>query len=454
MFHRMFTSIPPIVCYTVKEQTIVRDGMNIRFYNARILPMKTADASITEGELWVKDDRIALIGDPKGTVPYPFDREIDCRGNLLLPGFKNAHTHSAMTFLRSFADDKPLQQWLKEDCFPMEAHLTGDDIYDLTKLAILEYVSGGVTAAFDMYYHVDRIAACARDMGFRMVICGAANDYGGTAESTERDYDLLNRFDPLVSCRLGFHAEYTTSEPLLRDLAAIAERRKAPVFTHLAETAAEVEDCIARTGMSPVAYLDSLGMFRYGGGGFHLVFPMQGDFEIIQRRGLYVCTNPGSNVKLSSGIAPIEAYYEAGIPVAIGTDGPASNNCLDMFREMFLVTGLQKLTVGASAADPIRVLHSACSVGAKMMGLDDCDCLAVGKQADLVMLDLHMPNMQPLNNIPKNVVYSGSKANVALTMVAGRILYEQGTYSFDVDPEAVYAKANEIIERIRRAEGR
>ncbi|MBQ6234602.1 MAG: amidohydrolase family protein, partial [Clostridia bacterium] len=182
--------------------------------------------------------------------------------------------------------------------------------------------------------------------------------------------------------------------------------------------------------------------------------PREGDLEIMKARGLYVCTNPASNVKLSSGVAPIETYYREGIPVAIGTDGPASNNCLDFFREMFLVTGLQKLTVGAAAADPVKVLHSACNVGAKMMGLDHCDCLKEGKQADIVMLDLHTPNMQPINNIAKNVVYSGGKSNVALTMVAGRVLYERGQYTFGVDTEAVYARANEIIARIRRQEGR
>lgn len=428
--------------------------MNIRFKNARILPFQTADAAIIEGELWTKDDRIAFIGTPDGRELPAFDREIDCRGNLILPGFKNAHTHSAMTFLRSFADDKPLHQWLHEDCFPMEAHLTEQEVYDLTELAIMEYVSGGVTAAFDMYKFVDYVAQCAIDTGFRMVLCGAINDYGGTKESLRAEYESNNGRHPLVSHRLGFHAEYTTGEKLLKEIAELAEEYKAPVFTHLAETASEVEDCISRTGMSPVAYLDSLGMFRYGGGGFHMVFPMAGDIEIMQKRGLYVCTNAGSNVKLSSGIAPIQTYYEAGVPVAIGTDGPASNNCLDFFREMFLVSGLQKLTVGAAAADAIHVLHSACSVGAKMMGLDDCDCLAVGKQADLCMLDLHMPNMQPLNNIAKNVVYSGSKANVVLTMVAGRVLYENGAYTFGVDPEAVYARANEIITRIRKAEGR
>ncbi len=428
--------------------------MNIRFYNARILPLCSADEAILTGELWTENDRIALVGDPKDRPRPAFDREIDCKGNVLLPGFKNAHTHSAMTFLRSFADDKPLHDWLHEDCFPMEAHLTADDVYDLTKLAVLEYVSGGVTAAFDMYYHVDRISDCARDTGFRFVLCGAVNDYGGTKESLRDDYLRLNQAHPLVSYRLGFHAEYTTNESLLRGVAELAEEFHAPVFTHLSETAAEVDDCIRRTGMSPVKYLDSLGMFRYGGGGFHMVHPREGDLAIMKERGLYVCTNPASNVKLSSGIAPIESYYQAGIPVAIGTDGAASNNCLDMFREMFLVTGLQKLSVGASAADPMKVLHSACSVGANMMGLDGCDCLAEGKQADLVMIDLHMPNMQPENHIGKNIVYSGSKANVALTMVAGRVLYERGSYAFCPDPDAVYEKANEIIRRIRRQEGR
>lgn len=336
----------------------------------------------------------------------------------------------------------------------MEAHLTGDDIYALTKLAILEYVSGGITAAFDMYYHVDRISDCARDTGFRIVLCGAVNDFGGSAEQLRHDYETYNHAHPMISSRLGFHAEYTTKESTLREIAALAETLGAPVFTHLAETKAEVEDCVRRTGMSPIAYLDSLGMFRCGGGGFHMVHPMEGDFEIIKARGLYVCTNPASNVKLSSGIAPIQAYYERGIPVAIGTDGAASNNCLDFFREMFLATGLQKLTVGAAAADAIHVLHSACAVGARMMGLDDCDCLAVGKQADLIMIDLRMPNMQPLNNIAKNVVYSGCKSNVALTMIAGKILYERGAYTFDVDPDAVYDEANAIITRIRKAEGK
>ena len=174
------------------------------------------------------------------------------------------------------------------------------------------------------------------------------------------------------------------------------------------------------------------------------------DMEIFRRRGLHVVTNPGSNTKLASGIAPISAYLEKGINVAIGTDGPASNNCLDMFREMFLVTGLAKLREkDASAVDAWEVLKMATVNGSKAMYLPDTDVLAPGKAADLIRIDLHQPNMQPINNIPKNLVYSGSKQNVKMTMIQGRILYENGQFTKDYDVEAIYRKANEIIDGLR-----
>ena len=196
---------------------------------------------------------------------------------------------------------------------------------------------------------------------------------------------------------------------------------------------------------------DSRGMFEYGGGGYHCVYLTEEDMELFARKGLHVVTNPGSNTKLASGIAPIDAFLRKGINVAIGTDGPASNNCLDMFREMFLVTGLAKLREkDASAVDAFEVLKMATVNGAKAMGLEDCDILAPGKQADMIMIDLHQPNMQPLNNIAKNIVYSGSKQNVKMTMIAGRILYEDGKFAQAYDVEAIYAKANELVQKLTR----
>ncbi len=437
--------------------------MNYRFYNARILTMET-DRLIT-GELWVQDGKILYVGDGSDTDGVcaagqgaedgkgRWDREIDCGGNLLMPGFKNAHTHSGMTLLRSYADDLPLQDWLFKQVFPMEAKLDGEMIYHLTKLAVLEYLTSGITSIFDMYLTPETTARACVEMGMRCVqvsgISGQDNFEQSLRQMEER-YHTLNELDPLHSYFIGFHAEYTCSKTLLEQVAAMAHKYKAPVFTHLSETKAEVDGCKERYGMSPVKLLDSLGMFDYGGGGYHCVWLDEGDMDIFAKRGLSVVTNPGSNTKLASGIAPISAYLKRGINVAIGTDGPASNNCLDMFREMFLVTGLAKLKEqDAAAVDALEVLKMATVNGAKAMSLLDTDVLAAGKQADVIMIDLHQPNMQPLNHIPKNIVYSGSKQNVKMTMIRGRILYENGQFANKIDEKEIYGKANEIIDSLR-----
>ena len=436
--------------------------MNIRFYNARILTM--AADKLTEGELWVQDGRILYVGDGSdtpavcggtGTDSIVWDREIDCEGNLLMPGFKNAHTHSGMTLLRSYADDLPLQDWLFQQVFPIEAKMDGEMIYHLTKLAVLEYLTSGVTAIFDMYLTPETTAKACVEMGMRCVqVSGTSgqtfDEYGRSLELMEQRYQALNHDDPLLSYFIGFHAEYTCSRELLERVAALAHKYKAPVYTHLAETKAETDGCVERHGMSPTKLFDALGIFDYGGGGYHCVYLDEEDMEIFRRRNLNVVTNPGSNTKLASGIAPISEYLKRGINVAIGTDGPASNNCLDMFREMFLVTGLAKLREkDASAVDAWEVLKMATVNGSKALYLPDTDVLAAGKAADIIMIDLHQPNMQPLNNIPKNLVYSGSKQNVKMTMIQGRILYENGKFADTYDVEEIYRKANEIIDSLR-----
>lgn len=431
--------------------------MNYRFYNARILTMEEGK-DIFFGEVWTRDDRIIYVGDGRDTdrifeelsVPgIIWDREIDCRQNLLMPGFKNAHTHSGMTLLRSFADDLPLDEWLNNRVFPIEAKMSPEDIYELSKLAILEYLSGGITAVFDMYLTPETIADAFDDMGMRCVQVGAVNNFSQSPELVEEMYQKLNNRSPLQSYILGFHAEYTCSKELLMSISDLAHKYKAPVFTHLAETEGEVVGCRERYGMSPLEFLDSLGIFDFGGGGYHCVHMTSSDIAIMKKRGLYAVTNPASNVKLASGIAPISEYLKEGIPVAIGTDGPASNNCLDMFREMFLVTGLAKLKEkDAAAVDGLTVLKMATVNGAKAMGLIQADVLATGKFADMILIDLNQPNMQPLNNIAKNLVYSGSKQNVIMTMVGGRILYEKGEFFVTDKPENIYRKANEIIDRL------
>ncbi len=428
--------------------------MKIRLYNARIVTMD-GKVECTDGELWTDDDKISYVGpslsdkdiEAKGAA---FDRSIDCLGNVLMPSFKDAHTHSAMTGMRSYADDMPLWDWLSTKIFPLEAKLTADDMYAFTQLAVLEYVSGGITAAFDMYMNPERVAEACNGMGIRYVGCCDINKFGPSLEEVERRFKVLNKNDGFCSYYMGFHAEYTCTKELLASISELAAKYSSPVFTHNSETKKEVDECIERHGMTPTQLFESLDMFRNGGGGYHCVYLSDEDIEIFKKHDLTIVTNPGSNTKLASGIAPISRYLDEGINIAIGTDGPSSNNCLDMFREMFLVTGLAKLhDMDAAAVVPDEVLKMATVNGARCMGLNDCDVLAEGKRADIIMIDMHQPNMQPVNNITDNIVYSGSKTNIRMTMCNGKILYENGNYDPAVDVEKIYETANALMDKYR-----
>ncbi|SKB46504.1 5-methylthioadenosine/S-adenosylhomocysteine deaminase [Lachnospiraceae bacterium] len=433
--------------------------MNTRIYNARLLTMDGNTDVIENGEVLIKGNTILYAGTAEGAVEYlrtvtepvVWNRDIDANGNLVMPGFKNAHTHSGMTFLRSAADDMKLDAWLTQQIFPREALLTPDDIYIASKLAVLEYLTSGVTAVCEMYLAPDRIADAMEDSGMRCVQCGGMNNFSQSIELQREWFDKLNKKDSLNSYRLGIHAEYTTSKELLEETAALAKELKAPVYLHNSETEKEVQECKERyNGLTPTEALDEMGMFEYGGTFFHGVHVTDHDMEIMKKHNIAVVTNPASNLKLASGIAPIEKYMQNGITLGIGTDGPASNNCLDMFREMFLVTGLGKVRENdASAIDAAEVLKMAAVGGAHAIGLTDCDALAAGKKADIIMLDMHAPNMQPINNIVKNVVYSGSKSNVLLTMIDGKILYEKGEFNIGEDPEKIYHDVQAIIDRMR-----
>lgn len=434
--------------------------MNIRFYNAKILRTREDHTfEIQKGELWVKGNEICYIGDGNDkeqayqALEIPsilWDREIDAKGNLLMPGFKNAHTHSGMTFLRSMADDLPLQEWLYDKVFPKEGQLKAEDLYWLTALANLEYLTSGITAQFDMYYFQDQVAKACVDMGFRIVQTSGLNNFGGTVEELEEKYLKFNGYHELSSYMLGFHAEYTTSKEMMEGVAGLVQKYKAPMFVHNSETELETRECRERYGVSPTQLFDKMGMYDFGGGGYHCVWFDETDMDIFAKRNLTAVTNPGSNAKLASGIAPVYEMHKKGINLAIGTDGPASNNCLDMFREMFLVSSLAKLKYkDAAVMDADDVLYMATTGGAKAMGLTSCDCLAVGKKADLIMIDLHQPNMQPVHNLTKNLVYSGSKQNVKLTMINGVILYENQNFHVNMDIDEIYSKANEVVARMK-----
>lgn len=414
----------------------------IKFTNGLVLDK---NFNITKNDVYVDGDSIVSIGEYDKTA----DTVYDLNGNLLMPSFKNAHTHSAMTFGRSFADDLPLQPWLYDKIFPLEAKLTPQDIYDLSMLAFLEYLTSGTSACFDMYYFPEMMAKASVDFGFRTVMTSGLNNFKESINAVEDYYNKFNNYDSLVSYKLGFHAEYTTDKELIKGIAKLAEKYQAPVFTHASETKSEVEDCKKRNGMSPTKYLDSLGIFNYGGGAYHSVWIDDEDIEIYKEKGIWAVINACSNAKLASGIAPVSKLLKSSVKVAVGTDGASSNNALDMFREMYTICATQKLNDKDAASTDANDILKASTIGsAKCMGLTDCDVIDVGKKADLIVIDMHRPSMQPINNITKNLVYSGGKDIVKMTMINGKILYDNGEFK-NIDIEKIYANAQAVIDRIR-----
>lgn len=422
----------------------------IRFYNGPILTLDD-ESTVTQGrEVWVDDDMICYIGPAAADRPV-FEREIDLQGNLLMPSFKNAHAHGPMNFLRSFADDLPLQQWLFDRVFPYEAKLTPEDVYALQRLAILEYLRNGISASFEMYYHRDAIVAAGVDSGFRTVLCGGlmTRDDWAQEEMQLLKYNSFDRYNRLVSYLPGIHSEYLASPELLMFMRELLEEYRLPFYAHNSETEKEVAECVERHGLTPTALFEEYGLFAFGGGGFHCTHMSERDLEIFSERGLYAVSCPGSNAKLASGIAPVEDMLRRGVRLALGTDGPASNNAVSMFREMYLAAVLPKLREkDAAAVDAEKILEAACCGSARAMNLPNSDRIAFGKNADLIVIDMHAPNMRPVHNVAKNLVYSGSDANVLMTVVKGKILYEKGGFHVGMDPEDIFLGAEAATRRL------
>jgi len=427
----------------------------LRLYNALLInpatyPQQHSALQTPRGEVWISGENITYAGPAVADGQRPvFDAEYDLGGDLLTCGFKNAHAHSPMTFLRSRSDGLPLDRWLNEVCFPAEARLEGEDVYALTKVALLEYLSSGVTSVFDMYFSPRSMAQASVEMGMRSVYCGSISDFMSSVEEQQERYRFFANYHELVTFRLGFHAQYTISAPLLRDLVALAASLDEPLHTHLSETEAETLGCIEQTGMTPAAYLDSLGVWERRGAAYHGVWLSHDDMRLLSERGVSVVSCPASNAKLASGVARVTDMRAAGLNVALGTDGPASNNALDFFREMYLYTVLQKLrTRDPGAVGPDGVLYAATTAGAHVCGLSQCQALAAGQAADLLVIDLDQPNMQPHADTITNLVYSASKSNVRMTMVAGRILYEHGRFHVGAELQDIYAAANAATKRL------
>ncbi|HEY8443409.1 MAG TPA: amidohydrolase [Clostridia bacterium] len=423
--------------------------MNIRLHNAYIL---NKDFEIEFGEIHISDGKITYIGsNPKTDITW--DRNIDMNNALIMRGIPNCHTHSPMTLLRSYSDDLSLHDWLNKAIFPIEARMTPEDCYYGTLLAVIEYLSGGVTVIGDMYFFQENVIQACVDAGFKIVCVGSASDIAGDTinqlEALEQRYLKFNSYSPLCSYQLGFHAQYTASDNLVQGVASLAKKYQAPVCAHLSETREEVQSCLKQRGLTPPQYLARKGVFDFGGNAYHCVHLNEKDIEVLREKNVTVITNPSSNLKLASGIADIETYVKKGLKVAIGTDGPASNNSLDMLKEIYLTAVLSKVkNYNPSAISAKEVLKMALVNGAQSLGVGS-GVLEEGADADITAISFDAPNMQPVNNIINNVVYSATSKNVVLTMINGKILYEKGEYNIGVSVDEIYRYCNRAINRLK-----
>ena len=379
---------------------------------------------------------------------------IDGRGFVAMPGLVNLHNHAAMTLMRGYADDMPLMPWLEERIWPFEAKMDGTDIYRGAKLGIAEMLLGGTTTVADMYANAEHVARAAGEISMRAVLAPVFFD--NNIEAFERDFDRLaekycGAEDSLITLRIGPHAPYTCSPETIRRGLRYCEKYGVGIHTHLSETLDEVATVRERYGKSPVQYLDDLGIFDYPALAAHCVHVSEDDMEIMARRGVSVSHNPQSNMKLASGIAPVVRMQEMGANVGLGTDGPSSNNDLDMWEEMRSASFLQKVTVADATALPAyRVLQMATSDGARALGMSGkIGIVEKGARADLILVNLGAPHFCPGNDLIADLVYCGKASDVDTVIVDGKILVEGGKLRC-ADLEAICHDARQSTEAVKK----
>jgi 5-methylthioadenosine/S-adenosylhomocysteine deaminase len=425
---------------------------------ATVVTVNANDDVLRDADIAIVDDTIAAVGAaPPGFVP---DRVIDGRDSIVLPGLVNTHTHLSMTLMRNYADDLAFWPWLMERVKPLEDHLTPEDVRIGARLGIAELIRGGTTCFHDMYFLLDEVADEVRSAGLRACLCGALFDNSGQGEALLHAATGLHdrwhgKADGRITVGLGPHSPYLCSPAYLREIVREAEQRRCGLHIHVAETAREVEESRERHGASPVQHLADLGCFRVPTVAAHGIYVDATDRRLLREGRVSVAHNPGSNLKLANGIAPVQALLDDGVNVSLGTDSAASNNNLNLFEEMHLAALLQKWLCHDAEALPAReVLRMATIRGAEAVGLGrSIGSIEVGKQADLAIVDAAQPHLAPRHDPVALLVYSAQAADVSTVIVAGRVLLEDRTLT-TLDEASLLAEATEqtrsLFERSAR----
>ncbi len=414
--------------------------------NAIIVTLDKENTIIRNGQLEIQDNIITYVGemrDSKGQI-------IDAGGNIIMPGFVNTHCHLAMTLFRGYAENSNFNNWWYDYMRPLEDKIELGDCYYGATLGILELLKNGVTTVADFYLHPEETARAVNDTGIRAHIgIGAITGREVVGEEyLDGEVEKIS-INPLIKPILYAHSLYSCDESHFQELNKYAAKHHLVKSTHVSETLTEVGTIDQKTGMTPIAYLESLGFYDTPSVLAHCVHADVGDIEILAKYPVTVATNPSSNLILGSGIAPLYSFVKHNINVSIGTDGAASNNNLNMFKEMYLADNLQAGVLNqAQALTTVDSLKMATLRGAVALGYDNLGRLEKGYLADIIMIDISKPNMQPLNDIHSNLVNACESNNVVMTIVDGNIVYDHGEWKCGVDYQDIVDHCNRIINRI------
>lgn len=410
---------------------------------------------IRNGFLGIDGTLIDYIGDTRPETAY--DSEKDMRGRLIAPGLINCHGHTPMVLLRGIGSDLPLHEWLFEKMMPIEDRLTADDIRVGNQLALLEMIACGTTSYSDMYFEMEAVAENAIDAGIRAnlcrpVVCLDEQEKYEDNIRAKQSLELFRAYNGAANGRIridfSIHAEYTSFSKIIKRYSEECNMLGGRMHIHLSETRREHDACVAKYGKTPAKWFLDLGTFDAPTAAAHCVWVTDEDMDILKEKDVSVVHNPTSNLKLGSGFAPIPRMLEKGIRVTIGTDGAASNNNLNMMEEVHLAAIMHNgYHLDPVIMNPSQVLKMATANGAALQGRADTGALTVGKKADLIAFQMARPHMMPDFNALALLAYSAQGSDVCLTMVDGKILYENGEY-LTLDAEKIRYEAKAALKRI------
>src|SRR5580704_16708353 len=429
-------------------------------YSARyVVTMDAQHRLIDDGAIAIRGERIVGVGKRAGIEQqFQARQHVNRPDALLMPGLINTHTHAAMSLLRGIADDLHLQEWLEKYIFPAEAkNVTPDFVLWGTRLACLEMMLSGTTTFVDMYYFEDRVAQATKEAGMRGVLGETILKFKSPDSATPADaLALTEKFlqqykgDPLIVAAPAPHAIYTNDDATLRATRKLADKYGVPLIIHLSETKRENDDALQTRGMTPTKLLQILGVLDGPTIAAHAIWVDDADMQILKTHGTGIAHCPSSNMKLASGIAPVVKQLALGIPVGVGTDGPAgSNNDFDLMEEMNLAANLQKVSTGdPTVLNAEQAVAMATILGARVAGLEkEIGSLEPGKRADLIALRLDRPHAVPLYNVYSQIVYALKGSDVQDVVVNGRPIVRDGR-SLTLDPAPILSKAREYQRKV------